>query len=97
MDDLLDLSHDAEIIKLNNNFFEEAKNASKNKQANYGSTEDGKYVLGKILSNYGGHDIGEFIAESWCEYLCSPNPRKMAKAVGDRILKVYEAKYGHEL
>jgi len=37
------------------------------------------------LSRYGASKLHEFIAEAWCEYTCSPNPRPLAKQIGDLI------------
>ena len=37
------------------------------------------------LSRYGASSSREFIAEAWCEYTCSTNPRPLAKQIGDLI------------
>jgi hypothetical protein len=39
------------------------------------------------LSSYANTNIGEFVAEAWAEYKNNPNPRMIAKTVGDIIEK----------
>ena len=39
------------------------------------------------LSTYATENIGEFISEGWAEFNNSPNPRPVAKAIGEIILK----------
>ena len=47
----------------------------------------------KGLSVYATKNSAEFIAEAWTEYLNNPNPRPIAKKVGDMIVKSYKRKY----
>ena len=53
------------------------------------------------LSGYGGYSptvtekgkaLGEFIAEGWAEYMNNPQPRPMAKAIGERLEELYNEK-----
>lgn len=46
----------------------------------------------KVLSGYAATNIGEFISEAWSEYRNSPNPRPMAKMVGDRYTAMLKKK-----
>lgn len=45
------------------------------------------------LSEYAKTNIAEFIAEAWAEYRNNPNPRPVAKQVGDLIRERYAARY----
>ena len=47
----------------------------------------------KELSGYAKTNIAEFIAEAWAEYRNNPNPRPVAKQVGDLIRERYAARY----
>lgn len=42
------------------------------------------------LSIYAASNKREFVAEAWSEYICSDNPRPIAKSVGDLIMKIYQ-------
>ena len=46
--------------------------------------------MAKALSHYANTNIGEFIAEALSEYRVKPNPRPLAKQVGDRIMELYK-------
>lgn len=46
------------------------------------------------LSGYALEDKYEFIAEGWAEYLNNPNPRPVAKQIGEKIRSLYAAKFG---
>ncbi len=48
----------------------------------------------EYLSGYGSKQIGEFIAESWAEYRNSKSPRPIAKEIGEKIIELYNKKYG---
>ena len=53
-----------------------------------------KALLKDGLSGYGSKDkIYEMIAEGWAEYLNNPNPRSIAKTIGERIERLYKDKY----
>ncbi|MCR4926174.1 MAG: phage head morphogenesis protein, partial [Clostridiales bacterium] len=40
------------------------------------------------LSSYATEEYGrEFLAEAWSEYICNPNPRPIAKAVGEYVIE----------
>jgi hypothetical protein len=41
------------------------------------------------LSEYARKDIGEMVAEGWAEYVNSPEPRPIAKKIGDLIIKLH--------
>ena len=46
--------------------------------------------IAKGLSKYATKNSGkEFVAEAWSEFVCSTNPRPIAKAVGDFIMKQF--------
>lgn len=45
------------------------------------------------LSKYGSKNIAEFIAEGWTEYLNNPNPRRLAKTIGEFIENEYARRY----
>lgn len=47
------------------------------------------------LSEYANENIAEMIAEGFAEYRLCKSPRPIAKAVGQRLDALYEAKYGH--
>lgn len=47
----------------------------------------GKQYIKDNLSEYGAKNKAEFIAEAWSEYLNNPEPRPIAKAVGELIIK----------
>ena len=51
-----------------------------------------KEEITENLSSYASKNIREFIAESWSEYQNNPHPRATAKAVGDRIVEIYQSK-----
>ena len=44
------------------------------------------------LSKYGSTDAAEMIAEAWCEYTCSKNPRPLAMRIGNLIKSKVERK-----
>ena len=46
--------------------------------------------MAKELSHYANKNVAEFIAEGWSEYITSPNPRSLAKAIGDRVMEIYQ-------
>jgi hypothetical protein len=41
------------------------------------------------LSEYATKSRSEFIAEAWSEYLNNPNPRPIAKQIGELIMRLY--------
>ncbi len=45
--------------------------------------------IAKGLSEYGASNIGEFFAEAFAEYMCSPAPREIAAEAYNFILKKY--------
>ena len=45
--------------------------------------------IGKDLSRYAEESFSEVVAEAWAEYCNNPNPRPLAKAIGDIIEDVY--------
>jgi len=45
--------------------------------------------IGKDLSQYAEKSFDEVVAEAWAEYCNNPNPRPLAKAIGDIIEDVY--------
>ena len=53
-----------------------------------------KGEIGKGLSRYATTNINEFIAEGWAEYLNNPNPRPIAKRIGEIIIKANKEKQG---
>ena len=44
--------------------------------------------MAEALSEYANTNRREFIAEAWAEYRNNPNPRSLAKQVGDRIIEI---------
>ena len=44
-----------------------------------------KAGVAKALSTYGATNRAEMIAEAWCEYTCSKNPRPLAMRIGNLI------------
>lgn len=46
--------------------------------------------MGAVLSRYASKNTREFIAEAWSEYRNNPNPRPVAKEVGDIIMSYIE-------
>lgn len=78
IDELLDLRHDSDFIEL----------LEKNK------FKDREFIIDN-LSKYAleKSDGSEFIAEAWGEYLNNPNPRPIAKGLGDLIMKKYRDKF----
>jgi SPP1 gp7 family putative phage head morphogenesis protein len=54
---------------------------------------EGRALAPGTLSVYGMTNRAEFLAEAWAEYRNSPNPRPIAKAVGELIKDAYRAKY----
>jgi SPP1 gp7 family putative phage head morphogenesis protein len=56
-------------------------------------SETDRFEKADILSLYSGTSEEEFLAEAWAEYLNNPNPRPLAKQIGDFIVtKVKEVK-----
>lgn len=45
----------------------------------------------EILSGYAAKSVGEFIAESWSEYMNNPQCRECAKFVATRMIELYES------
>lgn len=43
--------------------------------------------IGRVVSQYGKSNIYELVAESWREYMTSPAPRPVAKAIGDALMQ----------
>lgn len=79
MDELLGLSNDLQFLDM---YRDICKNGN-------------QFVIDN-LSEYavkGKVPIAEFIAEAWSEFLCNPNPRDIAKRVGNYILDLYARKY----
>jgi len=50
--------------------------------------------IGANLSRYAQTNPAEFVAEAWAEYLNNPEPRPVAQAVGDLILKKHHELFG---
>lgn len=60
-----------------------------------GEKVQGSWSMIAGLSRYADNPrIQEFIAEAWSEYRNNPNPRPIAKAVGDRMVELYRK--GHK-
>ena len=53
----------------------------------YGSLDRGEIKMG--LSEYALESPAEFIAEAFAEYMCNPNPRAIAKKVGELLDAAY--------
>ena len=51
--------------------------------------------MSDVLSEYADTDIYEFIAEAWSEYMNNPNPRPVAKAVGERMFEIHRGKFSN--
>ena len=45
----------------------------------------------EILSGYAAKSVGEFIAESWSEYMNNPQCRECARFVATRMIELYES------
>ena len=63
-------------------------------------TKFGTAYVSSNLSKYGAtangkasHKPLEFIAESWAEYVTSPNPRPIAMEIGEAMLRVYHKEH----
>ena len=82
LDYLLDISNNDEFIKI------------------YTQGVNGKHVTKNNLSKYAVNSTSlrtnkrETIAEAWAEYRNNPEPRDIAKAIGELIEKEYERKFG---
>lgn len=48
----------------------------------------------KTLSRYASKNDKEFIAEAFSEYICNPNPRPVAKDIGEAIEKAFQKMRG---
>lgn len=57
-------------------------------------SDDGDIAEG--LSRYALHSPAETIAEAWAEYLNNPEPRELAKKIGDMIVLKYKQEFGDE-
>jgi starvation-inducible outer membrane lipoprotein len=44
------------------------------------------------LSKYGAKNSSEFVAEAWSEFRNNPEPRPIAKKIGEKILSLYKIK-----
>lgn len=44
------------------------------------------------LSLYARRNIAQFIAEAWSEFRNAPNPRPLARTVGEKILAIYRGR-----
>ena len=53
------------------------------------------HKMTNALSAYANTNIKEFIAEAWSEYRNNPNPRPVAKKVGDEIIKYIKPSKKH--
>lgn len=51
------------------------------------TTGRGRMALSELLSEYGTKDTAEMVAEAWAEYVYSPNPRPVARAIGEWLLE----------
>lgn len=51
------------------------------------TTPRGRMALSELLSEYGTKDTAEMVAEAWAEYVYSPNPRPVARAIGQWLLE----------
>ena len=58
-----------------------------------GMVQSGKTIEGE-LSRYARYNAAETVAEAWAEYRNNPNPRSLAKRIGQLIEKQYALKYG---
>lgn len=80
LDDLLDLRNNVDVQKLFND------------RTNQQITDDlSKYAWDNTNSN----KYSEFIAEAWAEYCNSPEPRSVAKQVGEIIESEYKKKFSN--
>ena len=52
-----------------------------------GTYRTSREAYGSLLSDYGAKNSAEFLAEAFSEYIHNPNPRPIAKKVGERIVK----------
>ena len=72
---MLNLQENKEFLDIYDSF---SKNQIKTGLSRYATIDKNRKV-----------NIDEFIAESWAEYINNPNPRKISKAVGDIIIKMF--------
>ena len=79
IDETLGLSSDPEFLEIFNAAEKEGKKYIKNNLSEYA------YKQSNTTDDYDPKK--EFIAEAWSEYLNNPNPRPIAKSVGDLIVK----------
>jgi hypothetical protein len=62
---------------------------SKDKELNELFTSQTKNAIIKGLSEYASEKFTDFVAEGWAEYRNNPNPRPLAKKIGEIILERY--------
>ncbi|KWW25388.1 MAG: Phage Mu protein F like protein domain protein [bacterium F082] len=79
IDETLGLRSDAEFLKIFTDAEQQGKAYIKDNLSEYA------YMQSKTTPDY--NPKAEFIAEAWSEYLNNPNPRPIAKSVGDLIVK----------
>lgn len=67
--------------------FEEYRNEATSLLRN-GTYKTSREAYGNLLSDYGSKNSAEFLAEAFSEYIHNPNPRPIAKKVGEKIIEV---------
>jgi hypothetical protein len=83
MDDILNGSGN---MVFRSDSWDDYLNVVRNIQNNLAAKQTVQEAVEAVLSRYGAKDVQEFLAEAWCEFLNSPAPREVAKAVGKLLL-----------
>lgn len=88
LDDLLDITNDFEIIKLYEEYIDEKATTNEEK---YKKLTDNLSMY--AWKNRASNKMIEATAEAYAEYKNNPNPRKIAKTVGERIKQKYKERF----